>query len=192
MRHALIAAALALGSVLAGCASLSARQCQAGDWARIGRDDGERGLPPSQLENHREACARHGIEPDADQYRAARTAGLRAYCTEAGAYVSGRRGDRYHGVCAPALEKKVLPAYRHGRDLSYLLRDIKELRLRVEELERTPLAGDYNDAEQTHLRWRAEELRSELQRRESDAERLDRRYARDYGAPPLSPLDFRY
>lgn len=191
-RHALTIAVFALGSVLVGCASLSGRQCQAGDWARIGRADGERGLPLSQLEKHREACARHGIEPDAEKYRATRTAGLRTYCTEAGAYVSGRRGDSYHGVCEPALEKKILPAYRHGRELSYLLRDIRELCRRVEELERAPLAGDYSDAERTHLRWRAEELRSELRRRESDAERLDRRYARAHGAPQPSPMDFCY
>lgn len=192
MRHALTVAALALGSVLAGCASLSGRQCQSGDWARMGRADGERGLPLSQLEEHRDACVRHGIEPDGEKYRAAHAEGLRVYCTEAAAYVSGRRGDGYHGVCEPPLEEKILPAHRRGREVSYRLRDIKELRRRMEDLERAPLAGEYSDAERTQLRRRAAELRSELQRREWDAERLDRRYAREYGAPLLSPMDFRY
>jgi hypothetical protein len=192
MRHALKAAGIVLVAALAGCASLSERQCQSGDWARIGRADGERGLPLSQLDDHREACVRYGIEPDQQKYRAARAEGLRAYCTEAGAYVSGRRGDSYRGVCEPAVEDKVLPAYRRGRELSYLLRDIKELRRRAEELELAPLSGEYGEEARTELRWRAAGLRRELQRLEWDAERLDRRYAREYGAPLLSPIDFRY
>lgn len=191
MRHALTAALLALGSVLSACASLSGQQCQSGDWTRIGRADGERGLPQSQLDEHRKACIRHGIEPEEEKYRTAWATGLRAYCTEAGAYVSGRRGDSYHGVCEPAFEEKILPAYRRGRELSFLLRDISELRRRVDDLERTPLTGEYSDAERMQLRGRAAELRGELRRREWDAEYQDRRYAREYGAPPLSPMDFR-
>ena len=55
---------LALGGLLlAGCATLSERECRDQDWYGIGADDGFDGAPASTIEDHRKACTEYGIEP---------------------------------------------------------------------------------------------------------------------------------
>jgi hypothetical protein len=176
---------------LAGCASLSGGQCRSGDWGRIGRDDGVRGVPVRTIEDHREACARHGVTPDEARYRAAHAQGLQEYCTPAGGYVAGRRGDGYNDVCSAALEEKFLPAYRRGRELSYRINEVRDLRRRIDELGMAAMSGDYSDAQRTELRFRIAELERTLRLRQWDVERLDRQYAREFGAPELTPFDLR-
>ena len=112
MRRALSSLLLA---ALAGCASLSESECRERDWGDLGRDDALHGRPPSRLEDHRQACARHGVKPDAARYRSGHAHGLGLYCTPAGGYVSGRRGDHYEDVCPAAAEKAFRPAFRRAQ-----------------------------------------------------------------------------
>ena len=193
MRRALRpAAVLLLPLLLAACASLTEKECRAGDWREIGRKDGAAGVPLTELSRHREACAEHGVAPDTAQYREGHAAGLKSYCTPAGGYLAGRRGDSYREVCpAGAGEKAFLDAFRHGREVHALILEIRDLRRNLDDLEMAAMSGDYAPEDRTQLRFRAEEVGRRLRLREWDLERLDRRYAREFGAPELSWQEMR-
>lgn len=191
MRGARALSAVLLALAAGGCASLSGQECRAGDWAAIGRQDGAKGLPATQLERHREACGSHGVAPDEAGYRAGHAQGLADYCTPRGGYVAGRRGDSYRDVCPASTAEAFLAAHRHGREVHALLEDVKALRRSVHEVQSLALTGDYAPEDRTQMRFRADELEQRLRLREWELERLDRRYARDYGAPELSWQELR-
>lgn len=110
-------AAAASGAVmlLGSCATMSAEQCQAGDWSGQGYTDGAAGLTMSRLNDHAEACAKHGVTPDAAAYGAGREQGLIQYCTPDRGFREGRTGSSYAGVCPSYLEADFVPAYRDGQ-----------------------------------------------------------------------------
>lgn len=190
MRRPRALTALALAAAVGGCASLSEKQCR-GDWTEIGRADGARGVPAQELERHVEACAKHGIAPDAARYRAGHAQGLEAFCTPRGGYLAGRRGEPHRGVCSGAREAQFLEAHRRGREVAEVLREVRELRRARDELEMAALQGEYAPEDRTQLRFRAEEAGQRLRIKEWDLERLDRRYAREFGAPELSWTELR-
>ena len=116
MRRLIIAAAaggaaLALGS----CATMSAEQCTAGDWSGQGYIDGQAGMTMSHLDEHTEACAKHGVTPDAAAYAAGRQQGLLHYCTPGKGFEVGRTGSGYAGVCPSDLEADFNYGYRDGQ-----------------------------------------------------------------------------
>jgi hypothetical protein len=155
-------------------------------WAAIGRADGERGLEAAQLERHREACAVTNVTPDPAAWRAGYEQGLAAYCTPRGGYLAGRGEAGYRQVCPAATEAAFLAAHRHGREVAAELRELKQLRQRTHELEVAAMSGDYGPEDRTALRFRAEEARQRVRNAEWEVERLDRAYARQYGAPELT------
>jgi len=107
--------ALALG--LSGCASMSGDECVTSDWQTIGFEDGSRGYGSERLGEHRKACAKHGVTPDLQAYRAGRDEGLREFCQPARGYNLGSRGGRYNGVCPAEMEGEFVDAYRAGYHL---------------------------------------------------------------------------
>ena len=98
-RWLLASLAVAIGVLLASCATLSEEQCQTGDWRSIGINDGARGRPISYVSNHIDACAEYGIGLDQTLYQAGRDEGLQAYCRLDVAAREGLDGERYYGVC---------------------------------------------------------------------------------------------
>lgn len=108
-------ALLAAGAALNGCATLSEEQCLVGDWYGIGVADGQNGYSFDRLGEHNEACARHGVIPDAAVYEQGRQQGLRAYCTPQVGFREGRQGDSYRGVCPASVEADFLAGYSDGR-----------------------------------------------------------------------------
>ncbi len=115
----LLAVAAALG--LSGCASMSADECLLSDWRTIGYEDGARGYTSDRVGQHRKACAKHGVAPDFEEYRAGRDEGLREFCQPSRGFNLGAGGGHYGGVCAADLEPEFLDAYRSGQHL-YSLR----------------------------------------------------------------------
>ena len=106
---------LAAGAALNGCATLSEEQCLVGDWYGIGVADGQNGYSFERLGEHNEACASHGVIPDAAVYEQGRQQGLRSYCTPQIGFREGRQGDSYRGVCPSHLEADFLAGYSDGR-----------------------------------------------------------------------------
>lgn len=110
-----LAAVLAAAGALNGCATLSEEQCLVGDWYNIGVADGQNGYAFSRLEDHNEACQRHGVIPDASTYEQGRQRGLMSYCTPQIGFREGRQGDTYRGVCPASVEADFLAGYSDGR-----------------------------------------------------------------------------
>ena len=132
----LITAAAAAGAALAlgSCATMSAEQCMAGDWSGQGYADGQSGLTMSRLDEHAEACAEHGVAPDAAAYAAGRRQGLVHYCTPYKGFEVGRTGSGYAGVCPSDLEADFMPAYRDGQIVHEVEQALANARGRVDSL----------------------------------------------------------
>jgi hypothetical protein len=110
---------------LAGCASMSEDECLVSDWQAIGFEDGSRGYTADRLGNHRKACAKHGVTPDFQAYRAGHSDGLRDYCQPARGFNLGANGSQYNGMCASDLEPAFIDAYRSGQQLHSLRSNVR-------------------------------------------------------------------
>lgn len=86
-------------SLLTGCATLNEKECRSADWHQLGIKDGLQGEPASRLEKHKEACTRHGIQPNEARYLTGREVGLAQYCQPGNAFRLGMNGQEYKGVC---------------------------------------------------------------------------------------------
>lgn len=113
-RLLMVAFALFGALLLASCATLTKEQCQAGDWRTVGFNDGSRGRPVNYVSNHVDACAEYGISLDSALYQAGRKDGLGAYCRLSTAETTGRRGERYYGVCEGPVGAAFARVYRAG------------------------------------------------------------------------------
>ncbi len=102
---------------LSGCATMSEDECLMSDWNAIGYEDGSRGYTMQQFSNRRQACAKHGVQPDFRAYQEGRDEGLVSFCQPSRGYNLGVSGGTYHGVCDVALEEEFLDAYRVGQQL---------------------------------------------------------------------------
>lgn len=85
--------------VLSSCATLSKSECLVSDWSSIGERDGRAGRLASRINDHGEACAKHGISPNVPLYTAGRTRGLAIYCTLDNAFDIGLKGGSHRNVC---------------------------------------------------------------------------------------------
>lgn len=106
---------------IAGCGSMSERECQALDWRTIGYEDGVAGYSGNRIGQHRKACGKHGVTPNLSEYQAGREQGLREFCKPANGFRVGARGNRYNGVCPADMDGEFSDAYQSGRQL-YVLR----------------------------------------------------------------------
>jgi hypothetical protein len=102
---------------ISGCASMNKNECLAVDWRTVGYEDGAAGLGADRLASRRKACAKHGVAPDLDAYRAGREEGLREYCRPANGFRAGARGASYGGACPADLAPEFEDAYYAGRQL---------------------------------------------------------------------------
>lgn len=183
----LITAAAAAGAALAlgSCATMSAEQCMAGDWSGQGYADGQSGLTMSRLDEHAEACAEHGVTPDAAAYAAGRRQGLVQYCTPYKGFEVGRTGSGYAGVCPSDLEADFMPAYRDGQIVHEVEQALANARGRVDSLgDRLEELDDKISAKQAEARaeglteQQREQIRNriqEIRRERADTEREWRR-----------------
>ena len=103
-------AALWLAGTLAGCASMSKKDCETADWRTIGYNDGARGIYYTNLDSYRKRCSEYQIAPDANAYQAGWNQGIRSYCTSDNGYRAGVAGQTFQNIC-PA---DVAPGYRVG------------------------------------------------------------------------------
>lgn len=165
MRVLLIAAAglglLGLGS----CATMSQEQCLAGDWYGQGRADGAAGYGAGRLSDHAEACARHGVTPDARTYYRGHEQGVRQYCVPGRAFRVAVSGGGYsNGFCPADLEQDFLYAYSDGRLVWDAIQRVSDVRARADEF--TARAREYEqDIRDEEYRLANEEGLTDEQRR---------------------------
>lgn len=102
--------------VLTGCHTLSKQQCEAGDWARMGREDAIEGRAiKKRYETYRKDCSEHGIAVDKEKYLAGYEAGAAEFCTEANGRWFARAGKVYEETCPSRLSENFLRGYTPAR-----------------------------------------------------------------------------
>jgi len=116
---------------LSGCASMSGDECATSDWQMIGFEDGSRGYGAERLGEHRKACAKYGVTPDLQAYRAGREEGLQNFCQPARGFNLGTRGGRYNGVCSAEMEGDFVDAYRAGYRLYELQANVNSANYQI-------------------------------------------------------------
>jgi hypothetical protein len=133
-----------------------------------------------------DACARVGIRPDAEAWRAGRQEGLRSFCTADSGWRHGRAGRGYEHVCGPRGEAEFLYGYDIGRELHEVTGRIAALERRIAHLE-DALDDDSLDAEERRdlvdQLSRSQRVIRELERRRGAAEAE----ARSRGFRPSAP-----
>lgn len=152
-----LAAVAGAALALSGCATLSEEECKTADWGRLGYQDGAAGHPESRLAEHAEACAKIGIRPLADIWRAGWDRGVRAYCVPSVGWNEGLAGRSYQGVCRGRGEEAFLPAYRAGADIHRLQSRLDSNASDINRLERE-LRNAKTDKDRQQLRQRLNEL----------------------------------
>jgi hypothetical protein len=100
-------------------------ECRNADWYAVGLEDGARGRALERLGDHRRACAKHNVTPDAARYIAGRNEGLKSFCTYERGYSEGRAGRAYGAGCPQ--DSGFLPGYHRGRELYDLTRRLDEV-----------------------------------------------------------------
>lgn len=103
--------------VFSGCATMNKNECLTADWYQIGYEDGANGQSETRIGSHREACAKHGIAPNLQQYQDGHQEGVISFCSPRNGFVQGQKGYQYTGICPPSLEREFLDSYQAGREL---------------------------------------------------------------------------
>lgn len=174
VRPALISAAVLL---LSACASMSEKECLSANWLDQGYRDGRTGRPASLLEDHREACAKVGVIPDAQQYHAGRNQGLLEYCTPANAVHEGRQGRSYRNVCPMHLERQFLVNHQRGYRAYEAEQNVDRLYRDLQRAERD--LNKEKDKDKRHeLRRKIRHLDSRLSRARQELHSLERQLYR--------------
>jgi len=109
--------------LLASCASMSDKECRAGNWQAVGQRDGAEGYSASRLNDHAEACGEFRIVPDSVAYERGRSQGLVSYCQPLVGRSKGVDGASYNNVCSGPAEVGFLRGHAVGRQIH----DLKKL-----------------------------------------------------------------
>ncbi len=173
-RLILLACGLLLALVLAGCATLSEQECQAGDWRSIGRADGANGRPLSYLGRHNDACADYGVAVNRELYEAGREEGLRSYCRLGRAECEGREGSPNHHVCAGRMGVSFDRVYDAARQVHEAEQDVDVARARLDGLIDRIDDPDLTDEQRSRLRREILSLRLDMDLLRLDVRRAER------------------
>jgi len=171
--------ALALLSLLSGCATLSEGECLHSDWYDIGFRDGRQGAPPDRISRHAEACGEHGIAPDRARYIDGHEAGLEHYCTRHSGLAAGQSGAAYQNVCPLPEEDAFLAGYSVGHALYRVHGRLSSLDYEIGHLDEL-IASDETDKKElpgliyrrVQLEGERGEAREELRRLEWEADSI--------------------
>lgn len=168
--------ALAFAAVLAGCSSLSEKECLTADWESVGYRDGSRGYDAGRVADHGEACAEVDVKPDRAQYEAGRVRGLEFFCTGSNGVRIGRQGGSYAGVCPADLEPGFLRGYDIGRNLNDYDQHMSRLRTNIEAISRELRREEppLGDKERDSLLYQLRTLEREFGRMQAEANQLER------------------
>jgi hypothetical protein len=184
MKRLMIAGgAVAVAALLGSCTTMSKDECLAGAWGEKGYADGAAGYPATRLDDHAKACAKYQVAPNPAAYGSAREDGLRSYCTVEKAWVEGRAGNTYYGVCRSEEETVFLPAYQDGLRLHEVEEAVEtaesalsSAEARIEDREdkleakQRELRGEgLTEEERQRVRDRIEEVRGEIRQARRNA-----------------------
>lgn len=153
----------AVALILTACASMSEKECLSANWKDQGYRDGRAGQPLIRLEDHREACAKVGVTPDVEQYRAGRDVGVLEYCAPANAVREGRLGRSYRNACPMNLERSFLAYYERGYRAYEAQQRVETLNREMQRIQRV-LEKEKNESRRRELRRELRHLDNRLLR----------------------------
>ncbi|UJF24873.1 DUF2799 domain-containing protein [Suttonella sp. R2A3] len=174
MSYRQLGVAIAAVLTLVGCASMSVEECMVANWNEQGYKDGRNGYAPTRIIEHRKACAKAGMAPDAMRYRQGWDAGVLQYCTPANGVAQGRAGSPYRNVCPPQLEGDFVYWYQQGKAVYDAQRRVDDLNREVEQLQ-YQLHNESDDRVRRHLRRELEDTWYQLRRARDDLAWAERR-----------------
>jgi hypothetical protein len=147
--------------LLAGCSSMSEKQCRAVDWAERGERDAYDGQSRERIASYQDACSEFGIQPDAGAYNAGYAKGLALYCTPQRGYAIGKTGGSYRRICPPESEPAFVDGYDTGKALHTEQRRVKDLERQIRDAEKK-LEDAASSEERDTLRRKIRDLDDEL------------------------------
>lgn len=174
---------------LAGCASLSPRECATADWFKLGEREGASGLPLTQLARHQAACV--ASMPDAQAYERGHAQGLARHCSPQGAFDAARRGERVAAQCE--ISDAVAEAQRRGAEIHAAESELLALSRLIRRVEEVQLDAALLGRPFPLLRVDLLSLRREYFELQRLIARMEDAYARGRPAPVYIPArDWRY
>lgn len=187
MNHAFVKLLLAVsvGSLVAGCATMSPEECHRANWADLGLQDGLAGKPMSRLDARMKDCAEAGVGADTGRYVIGRTQGLQTFCRLENAIPLALNGGSYEGVCPPVIDAQFRHRFEMGRAVYSLRAEVSRLDGRSDSLQRQlreagrdedkQMREADKDEDRRRIRKEADEHRNRLREELAD---LDRRLRR--------------
>lgn len=170
-------ATLALAALASSaCTTLSVRDCEMLDWRTQGKEDGTNGHPRHHYHQHQSQCAEHGISGDPAAYEAGWELGVVDYCSRTNGFYEGREGHFYHGICPPELEHAFIDAYREGKRLRRIDREIVSLERAIDHREDRLADENLSSQERGRLRRKLRELDRAYRRLTRELVRAEARY----------------
>lgn len=115
--------------VLAGCASMSEKECRQADWRQVGYEDGKSGKNTQIFDDYVKDCAKAKVTPDNPAYLTGREEGLLVYCTPEHGFYLGKTGYSANPVCPAASNADFMDSYREGSK-------VHQAQVRVNDLEK--------------------------------------------------------
>lgn len=165
-----------LAASVAACATTQVdERCSNTDWYALGLEDGRAGHPAERIAQHRNACAKLGIEPDELRYLQGRRDGIGDYCRPDNAFREGLAGRDYQGGCDATFARN----HRAAHNVASLRREVEANRSAIGWREAEIRGNSASDARKDNLRREVrdlertrETLRLQLQRAEQELQRL--------------------
>ncbi len=161
--------------ILVGCATLNQEECMKGDWRQLGVKDGVNGETASRIEEHRKACAEHGIRPDERMYMAGHAEGLREYCRIDNAFQSGLKGKQYKGVCSGDIDARFSRYNRAAYAVYKTRKEIESKNSSISSKQSRLESRKTSDKDRVHIRGEIRRLESDLDRLRSDLRDQERK-----------------
>lgn len=168
MKSRFTLAALGLGVMLSGCATMNKDECLTANWHDIGHEDGLNGTSRNRLADHRQACAEYGVTPDSRAYFEGYEQGIRVFCQPSNGLTAGLNGRSYHAQsCPPDMEPAFLVQYNYGRRLHQVRNDISHARSEINNKE-TALEKEEDSRTRADLRHDIASLDRQVRELESE------------------------
>lgn len=159
---------ISLTLLLGGCATLNETQCVQADWFMLGASDARNGYTIQRIDQHQQACSKHGIRIDPRAYEAGYGEGLKDFCVPTKGFSQGRNGNDYQNQCPAPLERDFLRGYDLGRQVHAVEVELEAYDKQIKQLQAdidNQTSEQLRDAAKQRLRFVIEDRdRTERQR----------------------------
>jgi hypothetical protein len=85
---------------------------------------------------HRQACAKHGVTLEAEDYRLGHREGAREFCRPRNGFQWGLQGQSFPGFCPDDMEEAFSQAYKQGNEVWGQTRAVRETEEQIQMLRR--------------------------------------------------------